>query len=91
VLQAFSPRQHTLSARDLADVTAIPLPSMYRYIALLRDTGLLVGNNRGAYHLSPQLINLARAAEAAGVDVSAIEVTDPAPADPENESGEMSC
>jgi hypothetical protein len=39
---------------------------MYRYIALLRDTGLLVGNNRGAYHLSPQLICLARAAEAAG-------------------------
>ena len=54
-----------LSARELAEVTAIPLPSMYRYIALLRDTGLLVSDDRGAYHLSPRLIGLARAAEAA--------------------------
>ena len=65
VLQAFSPRHHTLTARDLAEFTGIPLPSMYRYIALLRDTGLLVGDDRGAYHLSPRLISLARAAEAA--------------------------
>ena len=41
VLQAFSPQHHTLTARELAEVTTIPLPSMYRYIALLRDTGLL--------------------------------------------------
>ena len=90
VLQAFSPLQHTLTARDLADVTAIPLPSMYRYIALLRDTGLLVGNNRGAYHLSPQLISLARAAEAAGADLSAFEVIDSVLPDPEDEPGEAS-
>jgi DNA-binding IclR family transcriptional regulator len=90
VLQAFSQRQHTLTARDLADVTAIPLPSMYRYIALLRDTGLLVGNNRGAYHLSPQLISLARAAEAAGADLSAFEVIDSVLPDPEDEPGEAS-
>jgi DNA-binding IclR family transcriptional regulator len=38
---------------------------MYRYIALLRDTGLLIGDDRGAYHLSPRVISLARAAEAA--------------------------
>ena len=48
VLQAFSPNQHTLTARELAGLTAIPLPSMYRYIALLRDTGLLIGDDRGA-------------------------------------------
>jgi len=65
VVQAFTPRQHTLTARELAELTAIPLPSMYRYIALLRDTGLLVGDDRGAYHLSPRFISLARAAEAA--------------------------
>ncbi|MGH3214457.1 MAG: helix-turn-helix domain-containing protein, partial [Trebonia sp.] len=41
VLQAFSPRHPTLTARDLAESTGIPLPSMYRYIALLRETGLL--------------------------------------------------
>jgi DNA-binding IclR family transcriptional regulator len=74
VLQAFSSRRHTLTARDLAEATAIPLPSMYRYIALLRDEGLLVGDDRGAYHLSPRLISLARAAEAAE---SLIEIADP--------------
>jgi DNA-binding IclR family transcriptional regulator len=74
VLQAFSARRHTLSARDLAETTSIPLPSMYRYIALLRDTGLLIGDDRGAYHLSPRLILLARAAEAAE---SLTEIADP--------------
>jgi hypothetical protein len=72
-------------------VTAIPLPSMYRYIALLRDTGLLIGNNRGAYHLSPQLICLARAAEAAGSTEyagSAFEVASELP-DLTAESGEI--
>jgi len=74
VLEAFSPQHHTLTARDLAESTGIPLPSMYRYIALLRETGLLVGDDRGAYHLSARLVSLARAAEAAE---SIIEVADP--------------
>jgi hypothetical protein len=71
VLLAFSPGRHTLTARELVEATAIPLPSMYRYIALLRDTGLLVGDDRGAYHLSSRLGGLARAAEAAEVPVGA--------------------
>lgn len=74
IVQAFSPQRHTLTARDLADATGIPLPSTYRYIALLRDTGLLVGDERGSYHLSARLIALARAAEAAE---SIIEAADP--------------
>jgi DNA-binding IclR family transcriptional regulator len=65
VLQAFSPLRHLMTARELADATCIPLPSMYRYIALLRETGFVVGDDRGAYHLSPRLSVLARAAEAA--------------------------
>jgi IclR family transcriptional regulator, pca regulon regulatory protein len=85
VLQAFSPRQHTLTARELAEITAIPLPSMYRYIALLRDTGLLIGDDRGAYHLSPRLISLARAAEAAE---TLIELADPVMRDLVSECGE---
>ena len=85
VLQAFSPRHHTLTARDLAESTGIPLPSMYRYIALLRETGLLVGDERGAYHLSARLISLARAAEAAE---SIIEVADPVMRDLVRECGE---
>src|SRR6185437_9140595 len=85
VLQAFSPRRHTLTARELAELTAIPLPSMYRYIALLRDTGLLIGDDRGAYHLSPRFISLARAAEAAE---TLIEVADPVMRDLVRECGE---
>jgi DNA-binding IclR family transcriptional regulator len=75
VLLAFSPGRHTLTARELVEATAIPLPSMYRYIALLRDTGLLVGDDRGAYHLSSRLSGLARAAEAAEVPAGTAEST----------------
>ena len=85
VLQAFSPRQHTLTARELAEFTGIPLPSMYRYIALLRDTGLLIGDDHGAYHLSPRFISLARAAEAAE---TLIGVADPVMRDLVRECGE---
>jgi DNA-binding IclR family transcriptional regulator len=85
ILQAFTPRYHTLSARDLAEATAIPLPSMYRYISLLRETGLIVGDDRGSYHLSARLISLARAAEAAE---SIIEIADPVMRDLMGECGE---
>ncbi|HEY6786006.1 MAG TPA: IclR family transcriptional regulator [Trebonia sp.] len=85
VLQAFTPARHTLTARDLAKSTGIPLPSMYRYIALLRETGLLIGDERGCYHLSVRLISLARAAEAAE---SIIELADPVMRDLAVECGE---
>lgn len=65
ILTAFSPDRHTQSARDLARATGIPLPSVYRYVAMLRETGLLVGDERGSYHLSALLSALARAAETA--------------------------
>jgi DNA-binding IclR family transcriptional regulator len=65
LLTAFSRERHTLTAREMAQATAIPLPSVYRYVALLRDEGLLSGDERGSYHLSPRLIAVGRAAEAA--------------------------
>lgn len=85
VLQAFSPQFHTLTARDMADATGIPLPSMYRYIALLREMGFLVGDDRGSYHLSAKIITLARAAEAAE---SIIELADPVMRDLMRATGE---
>lgn len=85
MLQAFTVARHTLTARDLAESTGIPLPSMYRYIALLRETGLLIGDERGCYHLSARLIPLARAAEAAE---SIIELADPVMRDLATECGE---
>ena len=65
IMLAFSTERHTQSARDLSRATGIPLPSVYRYVALLRDMGLLVGDERGLYHLSARLSALARAAETA--------------------------
>ena len=85
VLLAFSPRHHTLTARDLAGLTGIPLPSMYRYIALLREMGLLIGDDRGSYRLSARLIGLARAAEAAE---ALIEIADPYMRDLSAQTGE---
>jgi DNA-binding IclR family transcriptional regulator len=64
MLMAFTKERHTLTARDLAEATGIPLPSVYRYVAFLRDNGLLVGD-QGDYHLSARIIQLAQAAEAA--------------------------
>jgi DNA-binding IclR family transcriptional regulator len=74
LMLAFSADKNTLTARDLAAATGIALPSVYRYITLLRETGLLVGDERGSYRLSARLIGLARAAEAAE---SIIDVADP--------------
>src|SRR5580700_10397205 len=74
LMLAFSTDKNTLTARDLAAATGIALPSVYRYITLLRETGLLAGDERGSYRLSARLIGLARAAEAAE---SIIDIADP--------------
>ncbi len=74
LMLAFSAEKNTLSARDLAAATGIALPSVYRYITLLRETGLLAEGDRGNFRLSARMIGLARAAEAAE---SIIEIADP--------------
>jgi len=74
LMLAFSADRSTLTARELAAATGIALPSVYRYITLLRETGLLAGDERGSYRLSARLIGLARAAEAAE---SIIDIADP--------------
>ena len=85
LMLAFSADRNTLTARDLAAATGIALPSVYRYITLLRETGLLVGDERGSYRLSARLIGLARAAEAAE---SIIDIADPVMRDLAAETGE---
>ena len=74
LMLTFSADDHTLTARQLAERTGIALPSVYRYLTLLRETGLLAGDERGSYRLSARLVGLARAAEAAE---SIIDVADP--------------
>jgi DNA-binding IclR family transcriptional regulator len=85
LMLAFSADKNTLTARDLAAATGIALPSVYRYITLLRETGLLAGDERGSYRLSARLIGLARAAEAAE---SIIDIADPVMRDLAVETGE---
>jgi len=74
LMLTFSADENTLTARQLAERTGIALPSVYRYITLLRETGLLAGDERGSYRLSARLIGLASAAQAAE---SIIDVADP--------------
>jgi DNA-binding IclR family transcriptional regulator len=85
LMLAFSAERNTLTARQLADETGIALPSVYRYITLLRETGLLAGDERGSYRLSARLIGMARAAEAAE---SIIEYADPVMKDLAAQTGE---
>lgn len=74
LLLSFSKQRHTLSAKDLSAATGIPLPSVYRYVALLRESALLVGDDQGGYRLSARFVGLAQAAEAAD---TLIEIADP--------------
>ena len=85
LMLTFSSDEHTLTARQLAERTGIALPSVYRYITLLRETGLLAGDERGSYRLSARLIGLARAAEVAE---SIIDVADPVMRDLNEQTGE---
>jgi DNA-binding IclR family transcriptional regulator len=85
LMLTFSADDNTLTARQLAERTGIALPSVYRYITLLRETGLLAGDERGSYRLSARLIGLARAAEAAE---SIIDVADPVMHDLARQTGE---
>jgi DNA-binding IclR family transcriptional regulator len=65
LLLTYSRDQHTQSARELAAATGIPLPTVYRYVAFLREMGLLVERGAGTYSLSARFFSLAQAAEAA--------------------------
>jgi len=85
LLLTFSADENTLTARQLAERTGIALPSVYRYITLLRETGLLAGDERGSYRLSARLIGLASAAQAAE---SIIDHADPIMRDLAERTGE---
>lgn len=75
LLTSFTRERHTQTAKELATSAGIPLPSVYRYLAALKDMGLLVDDERGGYYLSARFVDLAQAAEAAD---NLIGVADPA-------------
>ena len=65
LLTAFTPEQPVASVDALARRIKVPLSTAYRYVALLREVGLVTDDGQGGYHLSPRVVELARAARAA--------------------------
>jgi DNA-binding IclR family transcriptional regulator len=61
MLFAFEQR-HVASVRQLAEQLSLPLPSAHRYVALLRDMGLVEEGLRGQYRLTMRVVALGRAA-----------------------------
>lgn len=73
LLFAFTEQRPVLSVRELAETLVIPIPSVHRYVALLRDMGLLEESSRGRYHLSMRVAALGRAARRAAPIVDTVE------------------
>jgi DNA-binding IclR family transcriptional regulator len=72
LLLAFDERRHTRSAADLAAALEMPISSVYRYLSVLRETGMLEEAGAGEYRLSWVFVRLARAARAAGDTLEAL-------------------
>lgn len=65
MLFAFTEQNPSASVKDLAEQLEIPVPSAHRYVAMLRDMGLIEEGNRGRYHLTMRVAALGRAARQA--------------------------
>ncbi|WP_150241101.1 IclR family transcriptional regulator [Nocardiopsis quinghaiensis] len=66
LLLAFDERRHTLTTAELAEAIEAPLSSTYRYLSVLRDSGLLEeAEAAGSYRLTFRAIGMARSARAA--------------------------
>lgn len=74
VLFAFTEQRPVLSVRELAETIGIPVPTAHRYVALLRDMGLIEEDTRGRYRLTLRVAALGRAARQG---TSLAEVADP--------------
>jgi len=65
VLTSFTPDRPIATVDAIARHVKVPLSTAYRYIALLREVGLVTDDGHGGYHLSPSMVELARASRAA--------------------------
>jgi DNA-binding IclR family transcriptional regulator len=63
ILLQFSQTKPELTVDELIEAHDISLPSAYRYISLLREMYLIEERTKGRYVLSPQILQLAQAAE----------------------------
>lgn len=62
LLLSFSPQRPTATVEELARDIGVPMSTAYRYVALLREVGLLEEGRHGLYHVSPLAIQLAQSA-----------------------------
>lgn len=65
MLLCFSSERPTWTVPDLAEELSLSLSSAYRYVAVLREVGLLDSASESSYRLTGRTFGLARAAEAA--------------------------
>ena len=65
ILFAFTEQRPLASVRELAGELDIPVPTVHRYVALLRDMGLMEERDRGRYRLTMRVAALGRAARKA--------------------------
>lgn len=63
ILLQFSDDKPELKVEELVQIYDISLASVYRYISLLRELYLVEERSKGVFILSPQILQLARAAE----------------------------
>jgi DNA-binding IclR family transcriptional regulator len=65
LLLEFTEERPEATVEELAQAVSASVSSTYRYVALLRELGLVDERYRGTYVLSPRVLALARGAEAA--------------------------
>jgi DNA-binding IclR family transcriptional regulator len=65
MLLAFTQERPRPNVNELARAAGVPTSTAYRHLSLLREIGLVAEDGRGAYHLTPLVHQLGRAARAA--------------------------
>ncbi|WP_240687253.1 IclR family transcriptional regulator [Amycolatopsis suaedae] len=65
LLLGFSEQRVDASVAELAKLVGTPIATTYRYVALLKELQLLEEGRAGRYHLTSQVMPLARAAQLA--------------------------
>ena len=63
LLFAFSERRREASVPELAKIIDTPVPTVYRYVALLKEMQLIEEGKTGIYHPTANIMPLARAAQ----------------------------
>lgn len=63
ILLQFTEDRPELRVDDLSETYGISVPSAYRYVSLLRELNFIEERTKGVFALSPQILQLARAAE----------------------------